>query len=275
MRFIDLTKLAVPAEKLRALQKAMCEVENLPPEERSKEINTRESVWQNLKDNLADYSDDKCWYCESIQSRSDNAVDHFRPKNAVRKCPGHDGYWWLAFDWHNYRYVCTFCNSRRHDDETDQTGGKWDYFPLIDENQRVYDRSGDIEHEDPCLLNPTRPSDPMLLWFDQTGEAVERYSEIQDRRRFQKARQSIELYHLNHHNIREKRQILYNEVSSLVRQADRHYARLISNSEGKLSEDNFNDVVGKLIGMIRHKAEYSAATVVTSRACATQLNAPG
>ena len=43
-------------------------------------INKRSKIWRDLKNALADLSHDKCWYCEVKQERSDNAVDHFRPK---------------------------------------------------------------------------------------------------------------------------------------------------------------------------------------------------
>lgn len=51
-----------------------------------------------LADILSNRSHKKCWYCECVQSRSDMAVDHFRPKNRVEECKGHPGYYWLAFD---------------------------------------------------------------------------------------------------------------------------------------------------------------------------------
>jgi uncharacterized protein (TIGR02646 family) len=258
MRFIDLSKLTIAPEKLKALQEAFCEVKDLPPAERNKAISARASVWQALKDDLAAYSRKKCWYCESIQVRSDDAVDHFRPKNAVRGCIGHNGYWWLAFDWRNYRYACTFCNSRRHDDETDETGGKGDYFPLVNEECRVYDPGSDIDLEEPALLDPVRPRDPKALWFDETGRVVERFSTSEDLRRHKKAETSISLYNLNHSWLRERRQILFNDISEAIRRADRAFRRLRSGDD-KDTEDRFDEIMGKLLSMTREGAEYSAA----------------
>lgn len=42
-----------------------------------------QAVWRDLKDGLANLLHDKCWYCETAVDRSDNAVDHFRPKGRV------------------------------------------------------------------------------------------------------------------------------------------------------------------------------------------------
>ena len=114
--------------------------------------NDYDHIWRELKDGLAELLHDKCWYCESPITRSDNAVDHFRPKNCVSDAINqHDGYKWLAFDRFNFRYACTYCNSRRLGVNT--AGGKADRFPLIDETSRVYSE-GPIDQEYPMLLDP-------------------------------------------------------------------------------------------------------------------------
>src|ERR1700733_14768527 len=58
-------------------------------------------VWQRIKPVLEKVMEKKCWYCETRNVRSDNAVDHFRPKSK---------YWWLALSYENLRFSCTFCN---------------------------------------------------------------------------------------------------------------------------------------------------------------------
>ena len=100
-------------------------------------------------------SDDKCWYCESKQIRLDRHVDHYRPKNSVAECADHPGYWWLAFRSYNYRYSCTYCNSRRVDQRSGQAGGKADHFPLRDESRRAFSPDDPIDDEQPTLLDPT------------------------------------------------------------------------------------------------------------------------
>lgn len=133
MRYIDRAKLVKPAGWVARAQAASQAVAD------GEDPNDHSAVWRDLKNGLADLLHDKCWYCESPVDRSDNAVDHFRPKNRVSDAGRpHTGYRWLAFDVNNFRYACTYCNSRRIDVDGDTAGGKADRFPLIDEAQRVY-----------------------------------------------------------------------------------------------------------------------------------------
>src|SRR5262245_43482425 len=78
------------------------------------------SVWGELKPEFNKLSHGKCWYCEARQIRSDNAVDHFRPKS---------DYPWLAFSFENYRFACSFCNSPHRHPVTGITQGKSNFFP--------------------------------------------------------------------------------------------------------------------------------------------------
>ena len=138
---------------------------------------------------------DKCWFCESPVDRSDNAVDHFRPKKRVSDAAcEHRGYRWLAFDVSNFRYACTYCNSRRKDLDCDTAGGKADLFPLLNEPQRVYS-SGPVDQELPLLLDPCEISDWRLLGCHQeNGQPCAASNDPIARRR---AEESIEIYHLH------------------------------------------------------------------------------
>lgn len=122
------------------------------------------AVWREIKPKLANLlREKKCWFCESPNDRSDNAVDHFRPKNRVSDAANeHLGYRWLAFELENFRYACTFCNSKRIDQETKATGGKADRFPLLEEATRVYEE-GAVAGERVALLDPCEPGDAELL----------------------------------------------------------------------------------------------------------------
>ena len=113
------------------------EIEKLIRKVRAKAINAKSNVWAEAKKAFQNIIGCKCWYCEMEATRFDQPVDHFRPKNSVAECDGkHDGYWWLAFDWKNYRLACTFCNSLRRSEDT--VGGKQDRFPLIDPSKRAW-----------------------------------------------------------------------------------------------------------------------------------------
>lgn len=150
MRYIDLSKLTFPEGWIKIAKDAKTEANN-----DIKKINKKSHVWSEIKSYLEKLSFDKCWYCECKQIRSDNAVDHFRPKGRVANTePKHIGYTWLAFDYENYRYACTYCKSKRKNSDTDETEGKGDEFPLINESKRAYIESDNIKLEKPILLDP-------------------------------------------------------------------------------------------------------------------------
>src|SRR5262245_51375921 len=139
MRFIDPKRVEhkLPSTWLSDAKNETDAVGKLDESSRAKAINARSEYWRDLKSILNADSSDKCWYCESKQIRSDNAVDHYRPKNNVVDCTRIKGYWWLAFRWDNYHFSCTYCNSRRVDEVGGTEGGKHDHFPLWDESRRA------------------------------------------------------------------------------------------------------------------------------------------
>ncbi|MBF4376573.1 hypothetical protein EAY46_26705, partial [Vibrio anguillarum] len=44
----------------------------------------RSAIWKDLKESLETLSNGRCWYCETNIPRTDNAVDHYRPKGKVQ-----------------------------------------------------------------------------------------------------------------------------------------------------------------------------------------------
>ena len=216
MRHVDLDQLELPDGWKDKARKALDEVSALPPGQRADGINARAPIWQELKDALKKLSHDKCWYCESKRLRSDDAVDHFRPKNHVAECPAHEGYWWLAFDWQNYRFSCTYCNSKRKDKSRGNAGGKQDHFPIVDESKRAYCESDSTDDEYPFLLDPADDFDVTLLWFREDGMAVPSRGDVDSFR--QRVEISIDLYHLNHTETVERRILLYNQIKKLVKE---------------------------------------------------------
>jgi len=258
MRYISLEGLKFSEKWEEKVHKAQEEIKDLTPEERIARINACASIWQELKTDLEKCSHHKCWYCESNQDRSDNHFDHFRPKGRVAECPDHKGYWWLALDWTNYRFSCTFCNSRRKDLEMGDSGGKWDYFPLLDESKRARTPSDDLDAEQPLLLDPTKASDPGLLWFDQNGFVVPKFAQQGHPFLYQRADISIKLYHLNYYKTREKRKALYNDVLQLVKEGDKYFNRF-ANGDRDLAYA-LDQVLYRLRIMLNEDAEFSAAT---------------
>lgn len=179
---------------------------------RKKAINSKSTVWSGLSDILSKQSHEKCWYCETCEVRSDNPIDHFRPKNNVEECVDHPGYWWLAFDWKNYRYACTYCNSHRVNVET--TGGKHDHFPLLP--PRVWNVcEADTNNERPVLLDPCDADDCDLLTFDINGRACSTTLD-EHTEEYIRADTSITLYHLNHIPSKRIRKSIRMRIKTLV-----------------------------------------------------------
>ncbi|KDN30338.1 hypothetical protein VFDL14_06310 [Vibrio fortis] len=130
---------------------------------RNKYIDDHSSHWGKLKLWLKVLSKGKCWFSEVKELYSHYDVEHFRPKKEAKSIDKtvRDGYWWLAFDYTNYR-LCGNVGNRKK--------GGW--FPLKDgslystyENQRE-------ESEDAFLLDPTIQYDTDLIAFDETGNAI-------------------------------------------------------------------------------------------------------
>lgn len=236
-------------------ERAYDSVKNAPKQERSKEIDKHKKVWGELKAILKELSNEKCWYCETKNLRSDNAVDHYRPKGNVKKAePPHDGYWWLAFDWHNYRFTCTFCNSVRNGETT--TGGKQDHFPIHDEQDRARKNEDDIEEELPVLIDPVVSTDTVHIWFDEDGSAKAAQTD-EDDLEFKRADISIKRYHLNHPETKEARVARFYKIEKWLKEADEALNRL---AKGKgLARQQAHSRIKDIRDAFKAEAEFSAA----------------
>lgn len=179
------------------------------------------TIWRSFYERLPDRFKNKCWYCEAEEIRTDMPVDHFRPKGKVDEDDEHEGYWWLAFDWKNYRCACTFCNSVRNFEETQ--GGKGSHFPIFNKENRAYSSTADYHDERPAILDPCDPSDDRLIWFDEDG--VPEPISSADAEQAQKVNNSKELFHLHEIKICRKRNNIRIHVQRLVQDlssADQH-----------------------------------------------------
>lgn len=131
--------------------------------ERNEFIDKHGAHWGKLKPWLLSLSGGKCWFTEARDIASHLDVEHFRPKKAARNVRGaeRDGYWWLAFDFTNFRIAGTVPNRKK---------GGW--FPLRHGSQcstYAHRCEGD---EVPHFLDPTNAHDVTLLAFDEEGKAV-------------------------------------------------------------------------------------------------------
>jgi uncharacterized protein (TIGR02646 family) len=224
----------------------------------SKAVEAEADVWQDkaLKQILMDASEGKCWYCEAaVAQRADNAVDHFRPKNRVHGESDHPGYFWLACDWENYRFACTFCNSSRRTEDT--AGGKQDHFPLWDKAKRVRPPEQQTTGEQPLLLDPYAVADANFLTFDVDGTAVPRYSERDNKYLYDRAAESIERYHLNRPEYRTRRRDLMSAVRRAIKDADMFWERY--NGKDLSAEQAYRAAIRHILEKLDRRAEFTAA----------------
>ncbi len=132
-------------------------------EERNKLIDKNSAHWGALKPWLLELSNGKCWFSEVRDLYSHYDVEHFRPKKEAKELVANirDGYWWLAFDYMNFR-VCGNVGNRKK--------GGW--FPL-----REGSLCSTYEHrcedaETVYLLDPVDESDVQLITFDEEGKVI-------------------------------------------------------------------------------------------------------
>lgn len=200
-------------------------------------------VWGATKTRLKKVSYGKCWYCESRQERADNSVDHYRPKSL---------YPWLAFKLSNFRYACTFCNSRRTNPETGASGGKGNHFPLFNGPRAT--KPAQLNAEDTVLLDPCRGADPGLLDFRDDGRPCAKYPDKP--RRCARAKQSIRYYHLDHPDLVESRRQVALQIKDWIDGADAIYDEIDQGDPKK--ECAFSSFVDSICRALGDGAEFSA-----------------
>lgn len=205
-------------------------------------VNRCQAVWAEAKDRLKSVSDGKCWYCESRQERSDNAVDHYRPKSV---------YPWLAYELSNFRYACTYCNSIRRNPETGESSGKGDHFPLFIGVRATL--PAQLNTEDVVLIDPCKGGDPGLLDFHANGQPCAKYPAQAKRK--DRAEQSIRYYHLDHPDLVESRRLLALQIKDWVDGADALYANLDQCDPG--TELAFSRFTESICRAIAERAEFS------------------
>ncbi|WP_395344690.1 hypothetical protein PN836_007975 [Ningiella sp. W23] len=132
-------------------------------EERNALIDSNSAHWGKLKEWLLALSGGKCWFSEVRELYSHYDVEHFRPKKEAKELDGtkRDGYWWLAFDYMNFR-VCGNVGNRKK--------GGW--FPLQNGSLLSTYAEPCEESEARYLLDPIDDDDVSLIAFDEEGKVI-------------------------------------------------------------------------------------------------------
>lgn len=280
MRYVDLAKLQLPLDWANRADTALAELrdEILAAEAaaiasgndvataRRKAISdglskaARMKIWQELNQALSIISNEKCWYSESRNPTADKNVDHFRPKNRVEEDPLHEGYWWLAFTWGNYRYASQWCNQRRNDKKNGTSGGKTDHFPLAPGSFRARLESENFELEEVDLLDPIVPEEWKLLVFRQDGHPTPAAAPGLAAHR--RAKISIDVYHLNCAELVNERRAIAGQIQRIIQDMDRLRPQITNGIMKTLYANQQREFLRK----IAEDAEYSAAALSFARA---------
>lgn len=209
-------------------------------------IDDYQGLWNELKTHLTALSNNKCWYTESINAAAHCHVDHFRPKKEVIDEDGNttSGYWWLAFDWLNYRFAGPAPNIR-----------KKSYFHVVANKALNY---GDAyENEDILFLDPIDINDPDELAFTNEGLIRPKSDDVQSRN-FKRVSYSVKRLNLNAPTLIDARKDKYNKASTLIIKINRLLA--FQSQNFNLSRQNeIGRYTKELWEMCARKSEFSAA----------------
>ncbi|MCL1665787.1 hypothetical protein M2T78_16090 [Elizabethkingia ursingii] len=222
MRYININDLKLPANWAERAKKLNTDLANAATQEERSIILDNNPIWQELFIPLSNLSKGKCWYSEALEVMSDRDVDHFRPKNKAKNINGidrgdEDGYWWLAYDYENYRFSSQYSNQRRKHkfDKTKDTGGKGIYFPLF-AGSPVAKTKPTCFDEHIMLLDPCDEDDPSLLTFNSKGEAIPNVNAVLDVNERVRVEVSIKLYNLDQATLVELRERVWDSCQRLI-----------------------------------------------------------
>ena len=169
-------------------------------------IDANAHVWRELKQPLLELEKyrGKCWYSESKNDYAYMHVDHFRPKKAAIGIDkiDHGGYWWLAFDWRNYRICGPVGNVNKRDK-----------FAVYRNNANSPEDN--IEDELIYFLDPTEEQDVLKITFNSNGEIMAIHN---SGFHLKQARYTIDCLKLNSKQLKETRKEIWIKCDTLIRE---------------------------------------------------------
>jgi len=203
--------------------------------------------WGALKGWLVALSGGKCWFSEVRDLFSHYDVEHFRPKKCAIQIDGseQDGYWWLAFEYMNFR-LCGNVGNRKK--------GGW--FPLKAGSLLSTFASPCEESETPYLLDPIDGSDVALIAFDEEGKVVPMpHASAWEQER---VRETVKRLKLNEHApLTEARRKVWQQVTRLIDEYSAAKARCLS-GDNPVAKNQLKQVRSSVREMTKPDAELSA-----------------
>ncbi|WP_437826366.1 hypothetical protein [Sorangium sp. So ce1153] len=226
---------------------------------RNEIIDKNSAVWGELKQWLLELSHQKCWFSEAKDCFNHWDVEHYRPKKSAKDADGteHDGYWWLAFDWQNFR-ICGNAGNRK----------KGTFFPLRPGCTRAV-ALGDVRQEDPQLLDPIDEDDPGLLSFNLEGHAIPA-PHITDGWEKARAEFSVDRYNLNFSPLMGKRKTVWAECWNRIQEYLKDLAIYHADKTNGIARDRYKRALKRVRELMRDEQELSAV----ARACVLSSGDP-
>ncbi|XFC38769.1 hypothetical protein ACEF39_001778 [Stenotrophomonas indicatrix] len=227
--------------------------------ERNALIDKNKPHWDALKPWLLALSGGKCWFSEVRELYSHYDVEHFRPKKAAKALDGaaRDGYWWLAFDYMNFR-LCGNVGNRKK--------GGW--FPLKQGSLCSTYGEPCEESESRYLLDPIDDDDVSLIAFDEEGKVIP----VPGASDWERERVSVTVQRLKlneHVPLAEERRKVWQKVDALI---DDFFA-----AKAKCSMGNNPAAKAKLLEVrsrVREMTQRSAELSAVARWCIQVRNEP-
>ena len=260
MRYINLALMVGDAEAagaIAAAEEANAEVRaEADPERRNALMDRYRPRWVAFRAHFERVYGEKCWYTECVNPGTDDDIDHYRPKGRINEDPEHEGYWWEALNWRNFRLSCHRANRLRENPDTGNTQGKGDHFPLLNPDDRWRDPDLPcLEHAE--LFDPVSAADAAYLTFEISGKVALAQRFANDdvaQRRFAASRTYL---HLDWPAIKRQRQMLYVDITQRVDDGSAADASLARGDHG--ARDRLDRIVGGLIELAQPHQPYSRA----------------
>lgn len=216
-------------------------------EQRNVLIDANSGHWGQLKPWLQALSAGKCWFSEVRELYSHYDVEHFRPKKEAKSLDDteRDGYWWLAFDYMNFR-LCGNVGNRKK--------GGW--FPLqVGSLCSSYSNQCE-ESESAYLLDPIVDSDVALIAFDEEGKVITMPGASSWEQ--QRVEETVRRLKLNEHlPLAEARRKVWQQVDRLAEEFDIASARQAQGNNPGARQKAIN-AARQLRAMTQPTAELSA-----------------
>ncbi|MBL7724547.1 MAG: hypothetical protein JNK27_10385 [Chitinophagaceae bacterium] len=212
-------------------------------------IDDNQALWGELKDFLLNISKSKCWYSEAKDAYAHYHVDHFRPKKEALGIDKNDygGYWWLAFQWTNYR-VCGGAGNVRK-------GAK---FAV--RTNKANAPADSIEDETIYFLDPCDEEDVLKITFNEHGEMKSLSSAGWDSER---VNYTIENLNLNFKLLKEGRKEIWTKCFAIIKETQNLISLNATGVPSAARKAQIKEKLKQLKGLVNPTSEFSA----TAKAC--------